>query len=164
MCSPGAAVAVIRVMGRMRAAAAACGAAAGGVMLFLSYATDWGEGGGPRGAPRRYEEVTTFRPRSYTLPYSEMPGCAITTTLGPLLHFRGSSPRSPLPLVMTGRMYPSWMSFRRHVSRMMFDISSFVCGILRSMALAEWYRRSRWRSSLKTRPLYARIPSNTPSP
>src|SRR5207247_9704290 len=56
---------------------------------------------------RRYEEVTTFRPRSYTLPYHERPGCAITTTLGPLLHFRGSRPRSPLPLVITGRMYPS---------------------------------------------------------
>src|SRR3989442_1625067 len=88
----------------------------------------------------------------------------MTITVGPRLHFRGSRPRSPGPRVTIGRMYPSTMLFRRHVWRMISENSSGVCGILRSIAFADWYIRSTWRSSLNTRLLYARMPSNTPSP
>src|SRR2546422_2099034 len=56
------------------------------------------------------------------------------------------------------------MLFRRHVSRMTSVNSSGVWATLRSIAFADWNIRSTWRSSLKTRLLYARIPSNTPSP
>src|SRR5256885_7198668 len=78
------------------------------------------------GGTRRYDDVTTLRPRSYTLPRRLMLGWAITMILGPDLHFLGSSPRSPGPRVMMGRMYPSLISLRRHVSRLILPISSFV--------------------------------------
>src|SRR5207245_7706055 len=78
------------------------------------------------GGTRLYDDVTTLRPRSYTLPRRLMLGWAITMILGPDLHFLGSSPRSPGPRVMMGRMYPSLISLRRHVSRLILPISSFV--------------------------------------
>src|SRR6266540_3759159 len=56
------------------------------------------------------------------------------------------------------------MLFRRHVWRIRSVNSSGVCGIARSIAFALWYIRSTCRSSLNTRLLYARMPSNTPSP
>src|SRR5258705_5450746 len=43
-------------------------------------------------------------------------------------------------------------------------IASRATGISTQMAFGDAYSRSRWASRRKTRPPYARMPSNTPSP
>ena len=79
-------------------------------------------------------------------------------------HFLGSSPMVPFPREMIGRMYAFWRLFFLKVSLMISAISSRVIRGSKSIAFAESKRRSTCSLSLNTFPLYARIPSKTPSP